>query len=136
MVEDIGPDVESLGLTRSQIETDTELRLRKAGIKVMDKNESLNTPGSPYLYININYIKLKTRPIFAYWVIIELREMVKLMRQNNSSYDHAIQATIWRSGMIGKADTDILIKKKYAVVVADKVDNFINQYLAANPKLP
>jgi hypothetical protein len=130
VVEDMDPEIESLGLTRDKIVTDVELRLRKVGIKVLKKNEWLAIPGNPYLYINIIAIRLKTRPIFAYSIRVEVREAVKLIRQINSHYD--VVAITWQKGMIGKADTDIVIRE-IRQQVADAVDIFVNQYLAANP---
>jgi hypothetical protein len=55
-IESLEPEVERAGLVRQQIETDVELRLRKAGIRVLTEEERQGTPGAPYLYINVNVI--------------------------------------------------------------------------------
>jgi hypothetical protein len=45
VVEDLQPDVERNGLTRQQLQTDVELRLRKAGIRVLTEQELDRAPG-------------------------------------------------------------------------------------------
>jgi len=54
MVEDINPDVEQYGLTKSQAQTDVELRLRKAGIKVLTREEATKAEGAPSLYVRVD----------------------------------------------------------------------------------
>jgi hypothetical protein len=51
VIEHLQPNAERAGLTRSQVQTDVELRLRKAGIRVLKEQEKLASPGMPYLYI-------------------------------------------------------------------------------------
>jgi hypothetical protein len=54
VVEDLyaKPETEEWGLTRQQLLTDVELRLRQNGIKVLSSlEECSSTPGSPYLYV-------------------------------------------------------------------------------------
>ena len=53
VVENVPPDLEPAGLTANQLRTDAELRLRKAGIRVLTREETLATPGVPYLYIRV-----------------------------------------------------------------------------------
>jgi len=47
VVENPGPEVEKHGLTRQQIQTDVELKLRLAGIKVFSEKERLLSAGMP-----------------------------------------------------------------------------------------
>lgn len=43
------------GLTKEQLQTDVELKLRLAGIRVVPGlSEGYHIPGQPYLYVNIN----------------------------------------------------------------------------------
>src|SRR5437870_1323407 len=53
LVEDLRPGIEQAGLTKQQLIIDAELRLRKAGIPVMTREEAFATPGAPFLYINV-----------------------------------------------------------------------------------
>ena len=45
VVEALQPEAERDGLTKSQIKTDIELKLRQAGIHVLTTEESFKTPG-------------------------------------------------------------------------------------------
>jgi hypothetical protein len=47
VVEDLGDDVEQAGLTRQQLQTDVELRVRQAGIRVLTRAEREGMPGTP-----------------------------------------------------------------------------------------
>jgi hypothetical protein len=127
LVESVRPEVERLGLTKDQIKTDVELRLRKAGVSVLTKEEWEKTPGKPYLYVNVNAFVYPDEPaLCVYNIRMELQEMVTL--------DRGLRApdTIWpkeRRMVVGKGNI-----RKIRDVIGDQVDKFINEYLAANPK--
>ena len=128
LVEGMQPEAERLGLTRAQIQTDVELRLRKAGIRVLTEKERDETPGRPYLYVNVNTIFLQKTPAVVYGILVKLREWVTVDRGLRTL------GAIWETaGCIGTVGTQKIIK----VIrddVGDQVDEFINDYLAANPK--
>src|SRR5258708_19984091 len=63
LVEALRPEAEATGLTREQIQSEVELRLRKAGIQVLDDNDDNSL--SPYLYINFSTIKSSVGGFFA-----------------------------------------------------------------------
>ena len=52
-IEDIDPDVEKHGLTKTVLQKEIEARLRQANIPVLTREEADNTPGKPYLYLNL-----------------------------------------------------------------------------------
>lgn len=52
LVESLTDGAKGLGLTEEAIQTDVELKLRLAGIRIMTKEEFLKS-SSPYLYINV-----------------------------------------------------------------------------------
>src|SRR5208282_415483 len=52
-VDKMDPQTERLGLTQDQIKTDVELRLRKAGVRILTKEEWLETSERPYLWVNV-----------------------------------------------------------------------------------
>lgn len=54
LVEALKPEIEADGLRRDSIQTDVELKLRLAGIKVLTEEECLKEPGCPWLYVYIN----------------------------------------------------------------------------------
>lgn len=124
VVEDIRPQAEPLDLTIDQIQTDVELRLRKAGLRVLTVLEMLETPGRPYLYVNVNPIIWSG--ICACAIEVNLRETVMLARGLKT------QGSIWdeRSAGFVRKENIRQIRDR----ISDEVDKFINDYLAANPK--
>ena len=128
LVEHISPEAEKYGFNRKQLTTDVELRLRQYGIKVLSQKESYKVSGSPYLYINVNPIIDEKIGIAAVSYSVNLHEEV-LLRRNPSIIT---TSTTWN-----ESGTLILGLKRLDEVrdsVRNLVDEFINDYLAANPK--
>jgi hypothetical protein len=131
-VEEVEPDLERAGLRRSQLQTDAELRLRKAGIRVLTREEFLATLGRPYLYIRVTALKEESRtgrPLgYAAFGEVSLNQLVWLER------DPAITGggETWSSrGILTSVDPSSV--RSIRESVADQVDWFINAYLAVNP---
>lgn len=123
-VEALKPEAERLGLTSDQIKTDVELRLRKAGVRVLTKKECFETPGAPYLSLRIGtYID---QGHVAFITLVELVERVTLAR------GFINPGAIWNSAIVGIVGATNIgeIRKD----VGDRVDNFIRDYLEMNPK--
>ncbi len=127
LVDDLVPEVERLGLKRDEIQTDIELRLWKAGIKMLTEKEWRRAPGRPFLYLTINTIPGNVEPgLWSFKVRVKLIELVKL-----SGKARAIKA-IWdkeMEGTIKAADAPQI--RDY---IGDMVDTFVNNYQVANPK--
>jgi hypothetical protein len=126
IVENISPKAENLGLTAEQIKTDVELRLRKAGVRVLTAKERLAIPGMPYLYVNVSIAFSRDSTLVSYAALVALREWVTLA--NGFETD----AAIWNTGMVGGCGINHI--REIRIDVGDQVDKFINDYLAANPK--
>ena len=109
------------GFNKDIFQTDIELKLRLAGIKVLDE-----TAGSPYLYLNVNASLAKQRgQYFPYSFILELNQYVYLSRD----LDIGTTASTWNTGALGNGDLSFIREG-----VKDHVDKFINAYLSVNPK--
>jgi hypothetical protein len=121
VVEDPGADAIKDGLTIDQLQTDVELRLRKAGIKVSKEV-------SPYLYVNAHLLKSTTYPgLYAYHCEVSFQQRVTVMANGVVAY-----AATWSTGgigIVGQADM-----KTVRDDVGDLVDSFLNAYLSVNPK--
>lgn len=126
LVEHIKPEAERLGITQDQIKTDVELRLRKAGIRVLAQTEKDKTPGMPYLYVNVTALISSEAGLCVYGIEVHLKEIVTLARGLKAS------GSVWDTGKIGSVGTQNI--RKIRDGVGDLVDKFINDYLAANPK--
>jgi hypothetical protein len=125
LVEDMKPEAERLGLTKAQIQTDVESRLRQGGVKVLTDQERLKTPGTPYLYVNVNTSIRPGSTVCAHSTSVSLNELVALAR--------GFQAfgIIWSSGSVGSVETQKIGLLRE--VVGGHIDKFINDYQAANP---
>ena len=129
LVEDLPPEVEQEGLTKTQLQADLELKLRTGGIKPLTQEECFKTPGEPYLYININLNTLKTEgDRYSYSIDIGLIQNVTLQRTPGQT----TYAITWSTGGVG------LIGKKHVSELQDSVGDlvsiFVKAFLSVNPK--
>jgi len=127
-VKNIDPKIVPLGLTQEQVKTDVELRLRKAGIRVLTEKECRATMGHPYLSVSISISEIKIsndRVGYAYGIGVNLYETVMLARGFEAI------GSIWSVSSIGAFGKDA---NPIPGSINDIVDKFINDYLAANPK--
>ncbi len=130
-IEALDPEAEKDGLTKDRLQTDVELRLRKAGIQVLTKKQWLDAPGSPYLYVEVGTIKEKEGSLaglYTYSLSVSLSQKVALTR-NPSMTRHA---PTWGVDVIGSVGADNL--QSICDRLVNLVDKFINDYLAVNPK--
>jgi hypothetical protein len=127
LMEDLGKEEESDGLSKKTILNDIELRLRQNGIKVFSENESYYTPGSPYLYIHTTFKKINNISAYVYAVNIELGQDVTLNRS-----PIAVSATTWSKDFFGLIPIRDLNSVREHIKIS--VDVFINAYFSVNPK--
>jgi hypothetical protein len=83
IVEEMDSDVERAGLTRNQIQTDVDLRLRKAGIRVLTRQERQSMPGHPWLYVRVSTRKSTHVELYGVSIGVELNQSVYLARDPN-----------------------------------------------------
>jgi hypothetical protein len=119
LVEGLDADAVRDGLTRDQIQTDVELRLRKAGINVV-------TEGSPRLYIDANL--LKDTNVYIYDCSVALEQFVTVETNGVSAIAPTWSGAI--TGRVGSSKMPRAIRDE----VGDLVDKFVNAYLSVNPK--
>ena len=126
VVEEFRRAVEAAGFDSQTFQTDVELKLRMAGIKVA-KDTDL-----PELYLNVNALHRERNTHHAYSISLRLIQPVLLQSQLRSdpeqSSEDALFATTWTTGLLGLgtvADVRAALK--------DLVDEFVNDWLAVNP---
>jgi len=128
LIEEPTDEITQAGLTKSILKTDVELKLRKAGIQILTRDEMHLTPGRPRLYVNVNALILplnKSRS-FIYSVSVEFTQDVILFRNRSIK----IHTKTWEQNTLG-INPDL---RHVREVVGDLVDQFMNDYLAVNPK--
>ena len=127
VVENLEPEIERDGLTREQLQTDTELKFRMAGIKVLSLKEATQVKGSsPFFHLWVRVLKLQSG-CYTYVITAELIEVVFPKRKPHYPI---VVSTCEIPSFMGFTCrlTDIRQPAK------DIVDQFINDYLAVNPK--
>ena len=127
LVENLAEDAEHDGLSRTQIQTDVELRLRQAGIPVVDSSRAWDA-GYPYLYVSVQTHKSQRGASYAWVLEVHLTQSVALVR--NPSIISL--APTWGTGQFGSVGVDKLPSLRDNI--RDLVDRFINAFLAENPK--
>ncbi len=128
LVKELDPDANKIGLTKEIIQQDVELKLRMAGINVLTQRERYSEPGKPFLYINLNIIT--TSDSFAYNILVELMQKVRLVRMP----DLVHTGTTWSKGSTGHVSLNRMPEQVIRNRIKGLVDLFLNDYLSVNPK--
>jgi hypothetical protein len=116
-VEKLRENAVDAGLDENQLKVDAELRLREAHIKLVD-----DPAPDAYLYIWVNTLKVGEEG-WVFQVHVGFNEYVTLHNKKQ------VYAETWHTGGLGTT-TNLVSKIRGAV--GDDVDEFINDYLAAN----
>lgn len=133
IVEEIKPALEKYGLSRDRIRTETELRLRRAGITVFPRISVSQGGDFYYLYVNVQVMDAGDGS-YVFNVEVEFIQEGLLSRFASNKYPTLPQQMVstWSNSTLGIAGREKLSSIKDAVT--DLVDQFANDYLAANPK--
>jgi hypothetical protein len=131
VVEPISSDIERLGLTKNQIQSNVETQIRRAGIKVVNIYQP---PAMTALYINVRaIIPTQAKSIIVYGINVMVFEYTYLKRDIGSVGDlREVRAADWLNGTVGFTGVRNIrdIYKKLEL----QVDQFISDYLAVNQK--
>ncbi|HBC47090.1 MAG TPA: hypothetical protein DEO84_12260 [candidate division Zixibacteria bacterium] len=117
----------------NQIRTDTELKLRLAGINVVTSagdippgGLALNRDGAT-LYLSFTFLGNKSSDVLTYSMELQIWHWVSLMR----NIDIGSPAITWSCGGIGTQSIPEDLRRQ----AKDMVEIFINAYLSVNPKI-
>src|SRR2546422_11691474 len=80
VVENGHPDAGRRGLTRATLQTEVALRLQQAGIRVLAEDGWEETPGKPFLYLDLGIVPLDNFPVYSVTVTLQLRQSACLAR--------------------------------------------------------
>lgn len=123
-VERLKPEIERDGLYLSTLQTDAELKLEMAGMKILDKE--LHALDAPRLVLQVNVLKCSGGYVYA--TRVALREPVMLLRKRVR-----ISGTTLRvHGQFGITSHLSEIREE----ARDVLDNFIRLWQEANTKSP
>ena len=124
VVEDLDTDATNIGLTKQNLQTDVELRLRQSGVKV--------GPNRDFVYLYLSVIVMKgPGDVYAIGLDLELNQPVTLVRDPKIDPGLAPTWSLSRLSLVNRTQV-----RGYAhQSVRDLVDQFLNAYLEQNPKL-
>ena len=136
-VGDLPPDSPALGLTKEQLKTDIEFRLRIAGFQVLDKTGGRIAEDdlgkfrvtTPMLTLEVMLSPVAPDGSFVYGMELALYENVAIHRSPRRIYR---SAETWYKKAAGTGyDRDDIRNK-----VRDFTEVFANEYLRDNPRTP
>ena len=119
LIEELNDAAKALGLDTAAIQTDVELRLRTAGLRVLSDEEERSTPDRPWLYVNVNVVGK------AAAIGVNFSQTARLARTRESA-----SVTTWSRTGLAINPTAESIRNQ----IKDYVDAFLNDWLSANPK--
>jgi hypothetical protein len=122
LVENLPDGAKKLNPSESTIQTDVELKMRLAGIRVVTVAEEYQVPGGTYLYVNLGL----TDGAEAGAIRLELHQDATLER--NGQFAAGIETSEARSVIANPTAQSIRDQIK------DLCDKFSNDWLSANPK--
>jgi hypothetical protein len=134
----VGKDIEEAGLLTDVVKTDTELRLRQAGIRLLERDaEFRSTPGSPMLVVAVEGVSYKG--VYGFSLSVSLSQNVvlerdPLLRPVGQFQGATFSADTWNATRIGVQVGNPSDNIRSSV--KDLVDQFVNAYLSANKKSP
>ncbi len=129
LVEEIAPEVEKSGLSKTRLQSLIELKLKKAGIKVMTQEEVLKTTGETYLYVKINAAAGKgEKKLYMYSIDLALIQNILLERDPKAT----TYGITWSTGGVGLIEREGL--KQLTESILGMVDLFIEAYQWANKR--
>lgn len=131
VVERFRSHAEDAGFDKQTLQTDVELKLRMAGIKVTEADHG------PWLYVNVNALHRERNKANVYGISLELNQRVLLASQVRSDPGKSSKEALalskmfgitWTSGSVGVGKFDDV-----RTAVKNLIDKFINDWLAVNP---
>ena len=126
VVEHVGPELTQTGVTQSDLQHDTEEKVRAAGIPLLSQEECWQTPGMPWLYITVALLKV-TDTTYAATIAADLYQQVQLLRRPPMK----TFGVTWDAGVhLGAVSREQLASLRQKV--GTLVDQFVADYQAAN----
>lgn len=131
VINDVGPEGHSAGISEPALVDQAEAGLRAAGIRVATRDEYLASPDRSLalLGITISSVKSRAGDTFALSCFLQVTQTMMLVR------DPAIRApaATWYAGGTGIAAAEVVNgeSKKW---LAGLMEHFLEAYRSANPK--
>lgn len=127
-VSGVMPQSAQQDVTEDTLQTDVEMRLQKAGIRVMNPEEILQVPGTPHLTLKVTTHEDPEHFFYAFGIELALVQDVVLLRDTKL----VGRGATWSIGAVGLVGTQSLRDIRFHVW--EMVDRFAKDYHAAEHK--
>ena len=128
-VEAVNPEAERDGITTAALQTQGELMLRQAKLRVLTVDEWKATPGRPMLRLALTIVRNRNqRAVYAFNLEIEVAQSIVLARDPSVA---SFGRTWFDSNVVQLAEASA-IRAAVRDSVQDEVETFVNAFLAAN----
>jgi len=124
VIGDLNPAAVQDGLSEGLLHTDVARTLMRAGIKVLTRQERLQAPGAPWLYVSVGTVRTRLGS-HVYSVSVALFQGALL---DSNGISTSVQT--WERGSFGMTRSQDLRRIRQAV--GDLVGVFTKDYLAMN----
>jgi len=127
LVEDLNPPEEQGGLKTADIQADALQKLQAAGIPLLSKEQDIDTPGMPTLYISVSVASSASSDLWPFSIDVNLEQQATLKRNPDTFVPTAIT---WHVGSLGAVDKSNI--RSVRDRVNEQVAKFVNAYNKVN----
>ncbi len=127
LVEDLNPPEEQAGLKSADIQSDAMQKLQAAGIPLLSKDQDIQTPGMPTLYISVSVASSTTTDLWPFSIDVNVEQQATLKRNPDTFVPTAIT---WHVGSIGAVDKSNI--RSLRDRVSEQLAKFVNAYNKVN----
>lgn len=127
LVEDLNPPEEQAGLKTADIQTGAEQQLKAAGIPLLSKEQNIQTPGMPTLYISVSVATSPATDLWPFSIDVNLEQQATLKRSPDTFVPTAVT---WHVGSIGAVDKSNI--RSVRDRVSEQIAKFVNAYNKVN----
>ena len=119
-VESLDPGLERAGVTRDAIQSEVVRRLRAGGVAVFTSQNENPSAAKPYMYVDVNGVRLAGQNLYAIAVQVQLRQMLR----SPVSASNIVDAMTWDARTVLVAPADGLAG------VRSTIDEYVDRFIA------
>ena len=125
-VETLEPELERGGLTGAAIHADVVQRLRAAGVAVYASQNDNPSEAKPYVYVDVNAVRLGGQNLYAVAVQVQLRQTLR----SPVTSSNIVDAMTWDARTVLVAPGNNLASVRSTI--QQYVDHFIEDWMAVH----
>jgi hypothetical protein len=118
-IEQLEPELERDGLAGAAIREDIVQRLRAAGITVYASQNENPSEAKPYLYVDVNAVRLGGQNLYAIALQVQMRQTLR----SPVTSSNIVDAMTW------DARTVLVVKSDNLVAVGDTIQEYVDHFI-------